>query len=279
MNRADLHIHTVASGDSTLQPADIFEQAVAAGLSAIAFTDHDGIAANAEGRRLAAQHGIEFLAGIEMSSSWEGRLAHLLGYFPNGAGSSLHPYIVESIASNTRRNALTILEYLRPLGYNISVEEYDARAAEMGHRGSPLYELAFERGFTPSVAAYQAQVATLPIEPGRSSYPPLAQNIAAIHAAGGFAILAHPFAAPDFFVFGEEELETLAGLGLDGVEVFHPVHEERGVIERYTDIAGRLGLIATGGSDSHGKAVPPSKRFVGGMTCDWDVVRERMYAA
>ena len=278
MNHADLHIHTTASGDSSLEPEAIFQQAVAAGLSAIAFTDHEGTSVNDLGRRLAAQYGIEFLAGIEMSSSWNGELAHVLGYFPNGAGPSLRQFIIEAIWRTTRHTALAILERLRPVGHDISVEEYDAKAAEMGYRGSPLYQLAFESGYVADVATYQAQVAALQIESSVCGYPPVPEVAAAIHAAGGIAVLAHPYAAPDFHEFDEGDIETLAGQGLDGVEVFHPKHLEDGVIPRYAAVCDRLGLLKTGGSDSHGKATPPNRRYVGGMTCDWDVVREKMKA-
>jgi len=278
MKRADLHIHTIASGDSSLQPEDVVRQAVAAGLSAIAFTDHDGTGANDVGRRLAAQYGIEFVAGVEVSSSWRGELAHVLGYFPHGAGPSLRQFVIDAVWRTTRRTALTILERLRPLGFDISVEDYDAKAAEMGYQGSSLYQLAYERGYVSDVGAYQARVAALHIESVRCGYPPVPEVMAAVHDAGGMAVLAHPYAAPEFHEFDEDDIETLAGQGLAAIEVFHPRHMEEGVMGRYAALCDRLGLLQTGGSDSHGKAAPPNRRYVGGMTCDWAVVRRRLGA-
>ena len=42
MSLVDLHVHSTAS-DGTLSPAAVVEQAAAAGLSAIALTDHDTV--------------------------------------------------------------------------------------------------------------------------------------------------------------------------------------------------------------------------------------------
>ena len=43
----------------------------------------------------------------------------------------------------------------------------------------------------------------------------------------------------------------LGEMGLEGIEVFYPGHTEEMVVI-YEDVAKRLGLICTGGSDFHG---------------------------
>ncbi|HEX5632719.1 MAG TPA: PHP domain-containing protein, partial [Gemmatimonadales bacterium] len=66
--RADLHLHSTAS-DGTLPPEAVVARSAAAGLAAIALTDHDTLAgiaaAAAEGRRL----GIRVVGGCEFSVS------------------------------------------------------------------------------------------------------------------------------------------------------------------------------------------------------------------
>jgi hypothetical protein len=80
--------------------------------------------------------------------------------------------------------------------------------------------------------------------------------IEGIIAGGGIAVLAHPV---QLKIGDGQELEDyvrrLAGWGLGGIEVYHPDHSD-GQMRRYLDLARRLGLMVTGGSDFHGTAKP-----------------------
>lgn len=75
--------------------------------------------------------------------------------------------------------------------------------------------------------------------------------IAAIHAAGGLAFLAHPlhteWTGPDL----DAAVEKLAAVGLDGLEAFYKPYpaEAQG---RLADLADRLDLLTSAGSDYHG---------------------------
>jgi predicted metal-dependent phosphoesterase TrpH len=82
------------------------------------------------------------------------------------------------------------------------------------------------------------------------------QAIEMIHAAGGVAVLAHPFQlrrennAQLLTV-----IKSLADQGLDGIEVIHSDHRDS-LIDHLTEVAGRMNLITTGGSDFHGASKP-----------------------
>ena len=57
---------------------------------------------------------------------------------------------------------------------------------------------------------------------------------------------------------------ALVGEGLQGIEAFHPDHDEKDE-ERALGVAGEFGLFVTGGSDFHGRYGAPSRlgeRFV-----------------
>src|SRR5438552_3611684 len=71
-------------------------------------------------------------------------------------------------------------------------------------------------------------------------------------AAGGVAVLAHPPTDADEPFFAE-----LREYGLDGIEGSYPAAGPS-VGERLRQIAGRLKLAVTGGSDCHG-ADPPGR--------------------
>src|SRR5207244_130119 len=77
--RADLHLHTTHS-DGTYSPAEVVDLARRSGLAAVAITDHDTTAGVAPARAAAAL-GLEVIAGVEVTAEYQGREAHLLGYF------------------------------------------------------------------------------------------------------------------------------------------------------------------------------------------------------
>jgi predicted metal-dependent phosphoesterase TrpH len=78
------------------------------------------------------------------------------------------------------------------------------------------------------------------------------QAIARIRESGGIPVLAHPI---QLRTSNDAELERvvkdLLDLGLVGLEVIHSDHDA-GLVEKYTQLANRFGLIKTGGSDFHG---------------------------
>lgn len=86
-----------------------------------------------------------------------------------------------------------------------------------------------------------------------AGFAPAEEIIAAIHAAGGRAILAHPgvvFPTGRLTQF-EAYLEECMDLGLDGVECYYARHSA-GVTRSCLDICRRRGALITAGSDCHG---------------------------
>ncbi|HEX2938332.1 MAG TPA: PHP domain-containing protein, partial [Ruminiclostridium sp.] len=62
----------------------------------------------------------------------------------------------------------------------------------------------------------------------------------------GAAVLAHPGVYGNFDI-----IEELCGLGLDGIEVWHPRQSDDDT-KRALEASKRFNLIRTGGSDFHG---------------------------
>ena len=67
-----------------------------------------------------------------------------------------------------------------------------------------------------------------------------------IHAAGGVASLAHPGLYQH-----DEWIGGFVESGLDAIEAYHSRHDS-GTTAMYLQLADRLGLLVTGGSDYHG---------------------------
>lgn len=247
--RVDLHLHTTAS-DGRSTPAELVEQAARAGLTVMAVTDHDTTAANNDVQRLARERSIHAVSGIEITSMEEGRDLHVLGYFFDPADADLAVFLAaQRLARVTRIE--TISQRLAALGMPVDIGPLlgAARRDPANSIGRPQLARAmvdaghvvdtreaFDRWLGHGAPAFVAR-----------SGPTPEQAIAAIHAAGGLASLAHPGADAVM----AERLSALAASGLDAVEVFHPDHDAV-MRERYAILASELRLLMTGGSDFHG---------------------------
>jgi len=75
----DLHAHSSVS-DGTETPTQLMRAAVAAGLDTIAITDHDSTAGWDEALTAAAGTGLQVVRGMELSTRYEWRSVHVLGY-------------------------------------------------------------------------------------------------------------------------------------------------------------------------------------------------------
>ena len=78
------------------------------------------------------------------------------------------------------------------------------------------------------------------------------QAMEMIQESGGMPVLAHPI---QLRTTNDAELERvvkdLVDLGLVGLETIHSDHDAA-LVEMYTKLADRFGLLKTGGSDFHG---------------------------
>jgi predicted metal-dependent phosphoesterase TrpH len=249
--RADLHSHSSAS-DGTRPPAEVISRAAAAGLDAIALTDHDTVAGLAAAAG-ALSPGLTLIPGMELSCRRDGHSVHLLAYLfdPEHTGLARQ---CEAIRNSRVERARAMVEKLNELGVGITWEQVTAIAAG-GVIGRPHIARAMVRAgaiespaeaFSPEWigAGGRAHVRRYALDP--------AEAIGLVHAAGGVSVLAHPFAVTRGWSVPEVLIGELARAGLDGVEVAHPDHNAR-QREHLAVLASELGLAATGGSDDHGE--------------------------
>lgn len=244
--RVDLHVHSTRS-DGLAEPAEAMEAARAAGLAAVALTDHDTLAGVEEAAARAAELELAFVPGIEFSAYDDAGTTHVLGYYVDAGDRALADHLEEA-RSSRRRRAARMVEKLQKLGIGLTVEEVEAQASTGGLIARPhvarslvaggwvrSYGEAFNRFLAAGQPAY---VPTRRIAP--------ADAIRLIHGAGGLAVLAHGGKT-----HGDETIRQLAAAGLDGLEILHPDHGPVEV-ERLRGLASELGLLETGGSDWHG---------------------------
>lgn len=244
--RVDLHAHSRAS-DGTDTPTSLVERAAAAGLHAIAVTDHDTTAGVDEAVHAGQRLGVRVVAGCEFSVAVSWGEMHLLGYFLPADSPALAGFLGATREDRARR-VRAMVEQLNRLG--IAITEADVlAAADGGALGRPHVARALvRRGAVRSVnEAFDRFLGR-----GRAAFvaktlPAFREVTALVHSLGGLVSAAHLKERAT-----RAMLQTLRDGGLDAVEVCHPSHDAD-LRRRIAQHAGALGLLATGGSDWHGE--------------------------
>jgi len=248
--RADLHSHSSVS-DGTEPPAVVIRRAAEAGLDVIALTDHDTVAGIREAAS-ALPAGLTLVPGAELSCRLEGHSVHVLAYLFDAENDRLAGEMAEIRESRLHR-ARAMVARLNELGAPVSWEEVSeiAGGGVVGrpHIARAMVEAgvvpAFDDAFTPEWIGPggRAHVSRYALDPARA--------IRLVRAAGGVTVLAHPRGETRGWQIPDDVIEDLAAAGLTGVEVNHPQQDE-GTRARLSELAARLGLVPSGGSDDHG---------------------------
>jgi 3',5'-nucleoside bisphosphate phosphatase len=243
----DLHLHTTAS-DGRLTPAGLVDRVAVAGVGIMAVTDHDTTGGCREVAARAAAHGIEFVAGIEITAVEHGRDVHMLGYFIDTQHRELERFLVSQREVRIARIGV-MAEQLARLGMPVDLTAITDAAGSGRTIGRPLLaDAMIAAGYVADRReAFDRWLGTgCPAFVPRDGATP-ERVIAIIHAAGGLASVAHPGRTR----LGDDRLTALVDAGLDAIEVYHSDHDAS-EIEHYGALADRLGVLRTGGSDYHG---------------------------
>ncbi|HOA33617.1 MAG: PHP domain-containing protein [Clostridiales bacterium] len=246
---ADLHCHTKLS-DGSMGIEELILLAAGRGVSTIAITDHDCLAGNVRGKVIGERHNVRVIPGVELSATdtLTGNEVHILGYLCDC------PDRIEGLChknSMARRRAGQYMMLKAAKKFPIS-PEFVLRCAqgstnifkqhimhalmEIGYSSSmygELYELLFSPESEENIIV-------------NAKYSPVEEVIAAIHSAGGIAILANPA------VYGGLELaERMLEHGLNGIEVWSSDASEEDT-KKFYEFAKKNKLLMTGGSNFHG---------------------------
>ena len=282
--RIDLHIHSTAS-DGSLTPADIIDHAQKLNLAAVAITDHDSIDGSKEAFQIGIPPSLHFLTGVEISAAhppfFPGSGSfHILGYAIHLDNRDLNQALSKLQDARKNRNP-EILKRLNKLGFRISLEEVNQEVGE-GQLGRPHIAYAMvKKGFVASInEAFDKYLGT-----ARPAYVDkdrieCEQAINLIRAAGGIPVLAHPALLN---IENDQKLDALLQnlikIGLAGIEVYYPGHSPQ-QIRQYTELAGKYGLLITGGTDFHGSITPEIKMGsgTGDLFVPYNLYKELMNA-
>ncbi len=268
--RYDLHTHSLRS-DGTTTPAEIAALAAASGLSGFALTDHDTVEGWNEARAAAAQVGVDFLPGMEITTKHDWRSTHVLAYGFDPASAELTAAldrVRESRQSRAREMALRLAVDFE-LDWQAVISAGESRTVGRPH----LADALVEAGFYPDRGAAFEEV----LHPRSPYYVPTyaietVDAIRMVREAGGVPVLAHPAAGRMTRPVDLSALEAFARAGLWGIELEHP-ENRADWLPPLEAFAAAHGLQVTGASDYHGAGKPNRLGERASSAATWEAIR------
>lgn len=242
----DLHTHSNLS-DGSLSPAGLIELARENGVTHLAITDHDTVAAY---DKLPPDPDITLLAGIELSCLWQGRSIHIVGLNIN-LESDVIKTAVNQQAQARHKRAEMIAAKLSKAGIKNTLEQALCIAGEASigrpHFAQCLVDMGIvnnkEKAFRKYLGAGK---------PGdiKQQWPDLETVLAWIKGAGGTGVIAHPLKyrmtrsklmmlVEEFKHFGGSAIEVCSGF------------QDKPSTSSLARLCRETGLMASTGSDFH----------------------------
>lgn len=245
----DLHCHTYFS-DGLLSPEAVVARAKERGVSVLAITDHDTIAALGIAQKAASDVGISLITGIEFSSQWGRGGVHIVGLGVDVKS----PVLIDAVkfqedARNAR--ALAIADRLSKAGFLGALQGAQAIAGE-GALGRPHFaQYLVSIGAVKNInAAFKKYLGAGKPADVKYQWPLMDQVIGWIHAAGGVAVLAHPAKYELTRTKMCAMVDSFVAAGGDAIEVISGL-QPAAMTEDLLRIANQRSLYASCGSDFH----------------------------
>lgn len=247
---ADLHLHSVFS-DGTNTPLELCDLAKINNVKVISITDHDAVGALKE-LQYTIPEDVKIIPGIEISTVYNRKCLHMLGYYINIFDKQLENFMIcscEEKTENTRvnfENAISkgVFNYKweRVLELNVGQPRISVvhviNAMQKDQYSIPGMELwdIYRLYFWPESKEF-IETETI------NGY----DAIDIIKQTGGIPIIAHPKT-----ISNDATVLDLLRYGAQGLEVFHPIHSKEDT-QRYIQITLENNKYVTGGSDWHGE--------------------------
>ncbi len=253
---ADLHCHSTAS-DGTLQPREVVRRAHANGVDLLALTDHDELLGLPEAAGAAAELGLRFVPGVEISVSWLDQTLHVVGLGIDPSNEALIAGLAQVRGGRDGR-AERIAAELDRIGIRGALAgalRYADNPAlvSRAHFARYLVEIGISKNVHDVFLHYLARG-----KPGyvEHVWATLEEAMGWIKGAGGLAVIAHP----GRYRLSQAEMDILfdrfRDLGGDAIEVSCGAHDG-GQVLAFARLARKFGLMASRASDFHGPEDSP----------------------
>jgi predicted metal-dependent phosphoesterase TrpH len=245
----DLHCHSTAS-DGALSPTEVVQRAKQHGVTSLALTDHDTINGQEEAAKTAQSSDINFIPGIEISTTWENKCFHIVGLNIDPTNTTLISGIknLQDLRTERAKKIALKLEKKRvPNAYESVVKAANGGMITRSHFADYLYsehyvstrQQAFDRYLGKGKSAFVSTI-----------WADLPKAIDWINQSGGVAVVAHPLRYNLTASWLKRFLSSFKEIGGQGIEVVtgRSSPEE---IRRTLQYAKQYELAASVGSDFH----------------------------
>jgi len=250
LTNADLHCHSDIS-DGTLTPEALAVRAKANGVELWALTDHDELSGQHRAMAAAAEQGLPYLTGTEISVTFAGLTVHIVGLGVDPDDARLKAGL-QATRGGRENRAREMAEQLAAVGIKGAFE------GALQYVGNPdlISRTHFARFLVEArVCSSTHEVFRHYLTEGKPGFVPhrwaaLGDAVSWINGAGGMAILAHPARyrttpTEEYALFSEFKAH-----GGQGVEVVTGSHTAAEYV-KYAEMAQEFGLYASRGSDFH----------------------------
>lgn len=257
--RADLHMHSIFS-DGVEDPETLAKRAKDNGVELISLTDHDETEGLERMRAAAAENGMDFVNGVEVSADYGQVSIHVVGLDFDPTNEPLQS-LLRHIRSNRFVRAHKMAEQLEKIGMkNVwdGVQAFVTNPMLIGrpHFAAWLVKEGYVDNLNEAFVKYLSRGKPGYVEREKTS---IYAAVTAILGAGGIPVLAHP----GRYKLNEWEFdcmfEEFTEAGGHAIEVTTGSHRED-QNEIFCRFAAEKGLLASTGSDYHR---PDSRKFPG----------------
>ena len=253
--KADLHCHTTCS-DGSKTPEEIVMLAKKIGLSGLAITDHDSIAAYNIAYPVAKAENIKLLTGVEFSTMHNKSSIHILGYGFSPSSPIIEAFCEKHTLRRLERN-LAMLKLLEKNHLPVSESELLAASgmdtADIKTTiGRPhIAQAMIKKGYVKSIQeAFQKYLGEGKLCYAEGPSYSTEETLELIHQAKGLSVIAHPH-----LVDNQHVLRDLLAMNFDGIECYY-ARFNMDQHKRWLKIAEKKNWLVTGGSDYHGDIKP-----------------------
>ena len=261
--KADLHNHSYYS-DGVLSPSEVVVLANDAGCNLFSLTDHDTTEGVVEAQIETDKLGLKLVNGVEISAFWRNMTIHIVGLGIDLNNDKLQ----EGLSHNQKLRedrAEKIALGLRRSGIKDALEKTQQLSKTSMLTRTHFAQMLIKEGYCKDMKSVFRRYLTGK-KPGGAhvEWKNIDEVVDWIHAAGGKAIIAHPFRYRMTHTKIKQMLNEFKEVFGDGIEVVTATstEEEVSLGSQWSD---NYNLLASCGSDFHGW---PNQRILIGSLRD-----------
>ena len=248
--KVDLHNHSYYS-DGVFSPSEVVRFADEAGCDLFALTDHDTTDGLDEARQTADKLSVDLVSGVEISAFWRNMTIHIIGLDIDINSDILQAGLVHNQQLRKERAKKIALGLWRA-GIKDALEKTQALSKTDMLTRTHFAQMLIREGYCKDMKSVFRRFLTGK-KPGgiRVEWKNIDEVVGWIHAAGGLAVIAHPFRYRMTQTKIKNMLIDFKEVLGDGLEVVTATSTDE-EITLSDQWAKKFKLLSSCGSDYHG---------------------------